>query len=519
MKILVIRTHRLGDVLQLTPMLEGIGKTHPDAKITFLTSEDLTDLLRGHPRVDEIVPFAEKRYRRLLKAGPEAQTAVRHEIYEIAERLQAERFDMVINRQYEAGGILAHLCGAPETRGGSYAPGRGHFFADGPSAELFSAVRADRRRNRRNLADWSLRIAGAPPGSGRMYLHVPPPDVREGDRLLASVRGALPPVAVQLGAARSFRCWGTDNFLGAIRHLADSRGRPVVLLGSPDERELAERILTGCGSLSGRIVDLVGRTSLKTLGAVLRRCEVLISGDTGTAHMAAAVGTPVIGLFFGTAYPWETAPYGTGNFVLFADLPCAPCLDPSSCRNGQGCRKAIRPEHVCRAWDIRESLSRGGGCAGRWDDRIVRLLVSRVDDGAEMTLNDFNAVGTDDPALLFPSRENRALRRTDGPAGDFRLLEENESRLRESLCLHERSWEDAFAGYLEVWRQLLAPGGPVEGSSDGARIVMNALPQLFEQASSALSAGDPVALADLVRSGFRPLREALENGIGRPSIP
>ncbi len=518
MNILVIRLHRLGDILQLTPMLEGIKRHYPGSVTTFLTSDRLADALSGNPFVDRIMTIPELQWRCLAKGEFRDRTKAFLAVHRLAAFLREERFDLVINRQYEEGGILAAMADAPQVNGGVFSPQRGHVFDDEPSRELFDAVKSDRRGNRRNLVDWSLRIAGAPPGSGRMCLNIPRANAREADHLLASVGGKLPPIAVQLGAARSFRCWGAGNFAAVIRRLADFHGRSVVLLGNPDERELAEGVLAGCGRLSGRIVDLVGKTSLKTLGAVLQRCEVLISGDTGTAHVAAAVRTPVISLFFGTAYPWETAPYGTGNLVLFADLPCAPCLDPSRCRHGQACRSTVRAEHVCRAWEIRESLSRGKDQIEGWRDDVVRLLVTRKEEGAEMTLNDFNGFDTLDPASLLSSRREKEEKAClDASEEVFRFLEEMESRLCEALYLHETPWEEPLAGYLDAWRHVISFGCVKEGSAEAARIILKDLPPLFGASASALSSGDPVAVGDIVRSGFRPLRHSLEVSVAGPS--
>jgi heptosyltransferase-2 len=519
MNILVIRLHRLGDILQLTPMLEGIKRHYPGSVTTFLTSDRLADALSGNPFVDRILTIPELQWRCLAKGEFRDRIKAFLAVHRLAAFLREERFDLVINRQYEEGGILAAMADAPQVNGGVFSPQRGHVFDDEPSRELFDAVKSDRRGNRRNLVDWSLRIAGAPPGSGRMCLNIPRANAREADHVLASVGGKLPPIAVQLGAARSFRCWGAGNFAAVIRRLADFHGRSVVLLGSPDERELAEGVLAGCGRLSGRIVDLVGKTSLKTLGAVLQRCEVLISGDTGTAHVAAAVRTPVISLFFGTAYPWETAPYGTGNLVLFADLPCAPCLDPSRCGHGQACRSAVRSEHVCRAWEIRKSLSRGKDQIEGWRDDVVRLLVTWKEEDAEITLNDFNAFDTLDPASLLSSRREKEEKasRLDTSEEEFRFLEEMESRLCEALYLHETPWEEPLAGYLDAWRHVISFGCVKEGSAEAARIILKDLPPLFGTAASALSSGDPVAVGDIVRSGFRPLRQSLQASVAGPS--
>jgi len=167
MNILVIRLHRLGDILQLTPMLEGIKRHYPGSITTFLTSDRLADALSGNPFVDRIMTIPELQWRRLAKGEFRDRTKAFLAVHRLAAFLREERFDLVINRQYEEGGILAAMTGAPQVNGGVFSPQCGHVFDDEPSRELFDAVKSDRRRNRRNLADWSLRIAGAPPGSGR----------------------------------------------------------------------------------------------------------------------------------------------------------------------------------------------------------------------------------------------------------------------------------------------------------------------------------------------------------------
>ena len=90
----------------------------------------------------------------------------------------------------------------------------------------------------------------------------------------------------------------------------------------------------------GRIIDAIGKTSLKELGALLQRCRYLVTGDTGTMHMAAAAGTRVIALFYGPAYPFETGPYGDGHLVVWPDIDCAPCTRPSDCRDAFRCLAA-----------------------------------------------------------------------------------------------------------------------------------------------------------------------------------
>lgn len=106
---------------------------------------------------------------------------------------------------------------------------------------------------------------------------------------------------------RNWRNWSIEAYAELIDHAASKHGMRTVLTGGPDqlEREYARKI---SGISRHAPLDLVGRTSLKELYAVLARATVMISPDTGPAHMAASAGTPVIGLF-ATSNPYRTGPY------------------------------------------------------------------------------------------------------------------------------------------------------------------------------------------------------------------
>jgi hypothetical protein len=84
------------------------------------------------------------------------------------------------------------------------------------------------------------------------------------------------------------------------------------------------------------------------LKAALAACDLLITPDTGPMHVAAAVGTPIVALFWAAAHPEETGPYGPGHMVLQPQLACAPCQPGTQCPH-EICRTVIRPAHVLRA--------------------------------------------------------------------------------------------------------------------------------------------------------------------------
>ena len=99
-------------------------------------------------------------------------------------------------------------------------------------------------------------------------------------------------------------------------------------------------------------VDLAGKDRVAFLPALLRRFSVLLTGDTGPMHIAAAVGTPVVALF-GPTDPGRTGPLGDRHTVLRRDLSCSPCF-LKQCPYGHECMEETAVDEVCRA--VRDTL-------------------------------------------------------------------------------------------------------------------------------------------------------------------
>ncbi|HEV2236461.1 MAG TPA: glycosyltransferase family 9 protein, partial [Ktedonobacterales bacterium] len=148
----------------------------------------------------------------------------------------------------------------------------------------------------------------------------------------------------------------------------------VVLVGAPGDGEIAGEIARKAGA---GVVSLTGRTSLPELAALLARCDLLVSGDSGPLHIACAVGTPVVGLY-GPTDPAISGPLGRRAVVLRQDLWCAPCYDASAvadCRFGNPvCMKTLPPAAVLAA--VRRLLAGGRGgeerAAARSSERHAR---------------------------------------------------------------------------------------------------------------------------------------------------
>ena len=184
-RILVIRTHRLGDVLQLTPMLAGLKERYPAAKITLVTGDNLADVMQDQPYIDELVGIPESRYRADMRHGTDSRAPPSITSFMKGwRRCNSENsiWSSIANMNRAA--LIAWLSGADDVRGGAFSPAQDFYFADRPSAELFEIIKTDRRRNSRNLVDWACLIAGVSPGSAEMNIRLSAADRWEAADLL-----------------------------------------------------------------------------------------------------------------------------------------------------------------------------------------------------------------------------------------------------------------------------------------------------------------------------------------------
>jgi ADP-heptose:LPS heptosyltransferase len=142
------------------------------------------------------------------------------------------------------------------------------------------------------------------------------------DRLRVLRPGGYPPgtghVVVHPGASVPARAWAPERHAALVRALA-REGRRVIVTGGPGERELTRRVA------GTRALDLGGRTSLGELADVLAGAACLVTGNTGPAHLAAAVRTPVVSLFAPTVPVQRWHPWGVPHELLYVPVPCAGC--------------------------------------------------------------------------------------------------------------------------------------------------------------------------------------------------
>jgi ADP-heptose:LPS heptosyltransferase len=281
-KIAVLRANAIGDYLFAVPALQSLRAAYPDSEIVLLGAPWHQEFLAGRPGpVDRVVPVPARAGVR-EPADDEAEDANEQEAFLAAMR--GERFDLAV--QMHGGGRYSNpfvrLLGARRTAG-FQAP-------DAVSLDISLPYAFYQPEVIRFLE--LVGLLGAAPAALEPRLELTGEDLAQAHTALAGLTG--PVVALHPGATDSRRRWPTDRFVAVGDGLA-AHGASVVVTGSVAEREVVHEVVTGMQT-SARPV--VGGVTLGGLAGVYSRCAVLVSNDTGPRHLAHAVGTATVGVYW-----------------------------------------------------------------------------------------------------------------------------------------------------------------------------------------------------------------------------
>jgi heptosyltransferase-1 len=325
-RILLIKPSSLGDIVHALPTATALRRRFPTASLTWLVKRQWAGVLEGSSALDHILAVDLS-----LGGWPAAIRAVRE-----------GHFDLVVDLQgLLRSAVLAWLSGAPVRVG--FANGRegSPWFYTQKIAILDPGMHAV---DRYLLIPRSL--GGAPPLIGALDFPLAVDsgaDNKVSEMLLSAgwIAGS-PLVAINAGARWPTKQWPSSAFAEVADQLQDE-GIRVVVIGSVAESHLANTVV---GHMQTSAINLVGKTSIKELIALLRRVRFLITNDSGPMHLAAALGTPVVALF-GPTDPGRTGPYGLGRQVLRSGIPCSPCFSRRCVNpNTLECLTSISPGQV-----------------------------------------------------------------------------------------------------------------------------------------------------------------------------
>jgi heptosyltransferase-1 len=338
-KVLIVKASALGDVVHALPVLAWLKSADPRMEIDWLVEEGFAPLLEGHPLLRKVHRIATRSWRRQGRL-----TALR-EGWRVTAQLRREQYEVVLDLQGNSkSGLFTLLSGAPHRYG-----------FDRQGVREWPNLLATNRRVRltaaeHHISERSLAIARAAFPGGRKRLLAGPLPVRPETmaRVAAQLAGfgltGRRLAVLHYGTTWSTKLWPAANWQELVHELGKVKGLAIAMTwGNEEEREVVGQI-RAAGDAG---VVIWPRGTLAELVALLAQADVVVGGDTGPVHIAAAVGTPTVSLFRVTDAS-RNGPRGDRHIRLQSPLACSPCLR-KACDRDRECGLSIPPSAVLAA--------------------------------------------------------------------------------------------------------------------------------------------------------------------------
>ena len=297
MKVLIVKTSSMGDVIHTFPALEDAVRNRPDIDFDWCVEEPFAGIVALHPAIGVIHKVAVRRWRKTLFDG-----GTWREMAGLRKALRATRYDLVIDAQgLLKSALIAIQAGAPIA-------GFDRASAREPSATLFYqrkyAVPRDLHAIERTRRLFGLAL-GYQPDLSTLHSGIVPP---AGD--LPGVEGRT--AFLLHGTSRDDKKWPVGDWIETARQLTDRQFTPVVTWSNEAEKKVAQAI---AGAVPGTVT--IPKSPLADVAAILGRSTLVIGADTGLTHLASAFGLPTVAIFLATE-PGLTGPRGPFASTLLA---------------------------------------------------------------------------------------------------------------------------------------------------------------------------------------------------------
>ena len=357
-RILLIKPSALGDVVHTIPLLVKLRARYPRARIDWLITPENAEVVRSHPALSSVVLFARRDF---SKRGRRWHATVA--FGDLLKQIRCAKYDLIVDMHGQMRSAFFTLI--------SGAPVRIGFDRPIKFSRTISAEHA-----LKNVPSHGWR--GAREGSWVAYTHripIPTLDVHAIDRYLwvapllglddnpPDLRIYLSPETIQNverllkehgvptlkrlivmvpGTIWETKHWTIEGFAGVARQFLQE-GFAVALAGTKRDQARCRQIAAAAPG----VCDLSGKTTPAELAALIRRAEVAVTNDSGSMHVAASLGKPMVSVF-GPTNPVHIGPYQRPESVVRVDLPCSPCnyRRLSQCPFDHACMKQVTSEMV-----------------------------------------------------------------------------------------------------------------------------------------------------------------------------
>ncbi|MCL5287186.1 MAG: glycosyltransferase family 9 protein [Acidobacteria bacterium] len=344
-RVLVLRLDEIGDMVLMSAFLRELRRNlSADARVTLVVKPATFNLVEQCPYVNEVLTFDWAVRGRLASVrlhGRALRFAKQH--------LWKQRFDLAILPRWDAdyyhASFLTYFSGAALRLAYSEKVNERKEHLNANYDRLFTHLiyhAAEIHEVEHNLE--VLRFLGGTVQSERLEVWVTEEDHEFAEATLRKpeLREADPLIAYGPSGGNSvLKQWPAQHFIALGRELRTEWNARFVILGGPGEAALGKEITEGIGREVA--CNLAGRTTLRQMAALLRRCRLFVGNDAGPMHIAAAAGTRVVALF-GSSCTHRFRPWGDGHVVVTRELDCRPCAQPE---HRDRCAQCIYERPLC----------------------------------------------------------------------------------------------------------------------------------------------------------------------------
>lgn len=330
-KVLIRSVNWIGDAVMTTPAISVIREHFPLAEITVLANPMVSQLFVHHPGIDRIITFDRQGRHHGVAGRLRLAAEVRRHSFDLA---------IILPNSFDSA-LVPWLAGIPVRIGKC---------SDGRSLLLSRRYTAAPGAPDRHEVDYYLDLMHHFGITGhRVPLHLfITAEERDAASAMLAERGIQPNdfvLGINPGASYgSAKRWYPDRFARVAQRLADEWSARIVIFGGPGETAIAADIEN---SLDGIALNLAGKTSVRELMALIRRCNFFITNDSGPMHIAAAFDVPLVAIFGSTDHT-GTSPYTSNAVVVREDVECAPCK-LRECPTDHRCMTTVTEEAVITA--------------------------------------------------------------------------------------------------------------------------------------------------------------------------
>ncbi len=309
-KILIIGLSCLGDNLLLTPAIKRIRDTYKKAEIDIVIGPRAVEFVIENPWFSNYIVYDKK-----------------ESIFKLIKKLRKKRYDLIVDFR------------------NSFIP----FFLRSKYKLTFFKKEFFSEKFYSHECERIMSFIEPFFGKGEIKLYFPyPTSYKEKIKNLFNeigIKSSDLVVVLNPGAKFEGKRWGKEKFARLAEELIKIYGAKIIISGSKEEKNLTRELKEMIGKKG--VFDFGGETNLRELAAVYEFSDLVVSNDTGSMHLACAVGANVVAIF-GPSNPYRYGPIGEKNFVVHSDIECFPCKKEAKCKINFECMKRISIDDVLK---------------------------------------------------------------------------------------------------------------------------------------------------------------------------